>query len=302
MRIIGKNGNITDGDLICYDSQTTCDGVIQNMPDWDILLDELKTALKDCQAAAGVEIYSRQTGAFLEQSTQQILLEHMDLPVVCGYEMFHELDFIKRGASCLLNARLIPVIDTFLKAVSRSAAQAGITCDPVIVRSDGTLMSREFARIRPVETLLCGPVASVMGARELTQTDHAVIVDMGGTTTDVAILQHGEPLRVNGGIHVGNWNTFVKGLFVDTFALGGDSGVRILPEKGIYLDNRRVIPLCILAEEYPFVEQELRKMSDMGITSTRSIHEYYILQQDIAIDISENHLKRRKRRYALRTT
>ncbi|MDY2628619.1 MAG: hydantoinase/oxoprolinase family protein [Lachnospiraceae bacterium] len=281
MRIIGKNGNITDGDLICYDSQTTCDGVIQNMPDWDILLDELKTALKDCQAAAVVEIYSRQTGAFLEQSTQQILLEHMDLPVVCGYEMFHELDFIKRGASCLLNARLIPVIDTFLKAVSRSAAQAGITCDPVIVRSDGTLMSREFARIRPVETLLCGPVASVMGARELTQTDHAVIVDMGGTTTDVAILQHGEPLRVNGGIHVGNWNTFVKGLFVDTFALGGDSGVRILPEKGIYLDNRRVIPLCILAEEYPFVEQELRKMADMGITSTRSIHEYYILQQDI---------------------
>lgn len=281
MRVIGKNGSVSEDDLICYDSRTTCDGEIRNMPEWEDMLQKLQTGLKDCQAAAVVEIYSRQTGAVLEQTTRKLLLEHMDLPVVCGYEMFHELDFIKRGASCLLNARLIPVIDTFLKAVSQSAARAGITCKPVIVRSDGSLMSREFARLRPVETLLCGPVASLMGARELTSTDHAVIVDMGGTTTDVAILKNGEPLRVNGGIHIGNWNTFVKGLFVDTFALGGDSGVRITPTEGIHLDNRRVIPLCIMAETCPYIEQELQEMVQFEVTSTRSIHEYYILQQDI---------------------
>lgn len=281
MRVIGKNGTITEDDLICFDSRTSCDGEIRNMPDWEALQAELEAALKDCQAAAVVEIYSRQTGAFLEQTTQKLLLDHMDLPVVCGYEMFHELDFIKRGASCLLNARLIPVIDTFLKAVSHSAARAGITCQPVIVRSDGSLMSREFARLRPVETLLCGPVASLMGAQELTSVDHAVIIDMGGTTTDVAFLKNGEPLRVNGGIHIGNWNTFVKGLFVDTFALGGDSGIRITPSDGLYLDNRRVIPLCILAQDCPFIEQELQEMAELEITSTRSIYEYYILQQDI---------------------
>lgn len=281
MRVIGKNGTITEEDLICFDSRTSCDGEIRSMPDWHALQAELETALKDCQAAAVVEIYSRQTGAYLEQTTQKLLLDHMDLPVVCGYEIFHELDFIKRGASCLLNARLIPVIDTFLKAVSRSAARAGITCQPVIVRSDGSLMSKEFARLRPVETLLCGPVASLMGAQELTSTDHAVIVDMGGTTTDVALLKDGEPLRVNGGIHIGNWNTFVKGLFVDTFALGGDSGIRITPSDGLHLDNRRVIPLCIMTQDYPFIEQELREMAELEITSTRSIYEYYILQQSI---------------------
>lgn len=281
MRVIGKSGTIEENDLICYDSQTTCDGRIQNMPDWEKLRTELQTALKDCQAAAVVEIYSRQTGAVLERTTQDLLLHHMDLPVVCGYELFHELDFIKRGASCLLNARLIPVIDTFLKAVSKSAAQAGITCQPVIVRSDGSLMSREFARLRPVETLLCGPVASLMGARELTSADNAIIVDMGGTTTDVAFLQNGKPRRVNGGIHIGNWDTFVKGLFVDTFALGGDSGIRINPKYGIHLDNRRVVPLCIMAQDYPFIEDELQKMAELEITSTRSIHEYYILQQEI---------------------
>lgn len=281
MRVIEKNGTIEENDLICYDSQTSCDGEIQNMPDWENLLSRLQTSLKDCQAAAVVEIYSRQTGALLERTTQGLLLEHMDLPVVCGYELFHELDFIKRGASCLLNARLIPVIDTFLKAVSKSAAEAGIGCQPVIVRSDGSLMSREFARLRPVETLLCGPVASLMGAQELTSAQNALIVDMGGTTTDVAFLQNGQPRRVNGGIHIGNWDTFVKGLFVDTFALGGDSGVRITPKDGIHLDNRRVIPLCILAQDHPYIEEELRKMAVSETTSTRSIHEYYILQQDI---------------------
>ena len=281
MRVIGKSGKITEKDLICYDSQTTCDGEIRNMPDWKSWQKELESSLADCQAAAVVEIYSRQTGAVLERTARDLLLQHMDLPVVCGYELFHELDFIKRGASSLLNARLIPVIDTFLKAVSKSAAQSGITCQPVIVRSDGSLMSREFARLRPVETLLCGPVASLMGARELTSSDNAIIVDMGGTTTDVAFLQKGEPLRVNGGIHIGNWDTFVKGLFVDTFALGGDSGIRLDPKSGIYLDNRRVIPLCIMAQNYPFIEEELRKMEESEVTSTRNIHEYYILQQDI---------------------
>lgn len=282
MRVIGQNGTISEKDLICYDSQTTCDGEIRHMPDWDLMADRLQEELKDCQAAAVVEIYSRQTGAYLERTTQNLLLDHMDLPVVCGYELFHELDFIKRGASCLLNARLIPLIDTFLKAVSRSADCAQIPCEPVIVRSDGTLMSKNFARLRPVETLLCGPVASLMGAKELTDAEHAVIVDMGGTTTDVAFLQNGAPRRVNGGIHIGTWNTFVKGLFVDTFALGGDSGIRLHPSRGLYLDNRRVIPLCILARTYPFVIDELKEMVQKEATSTRPIHEYYLLLQDPA--------------------
>lgn len=281
MRVIGNNGTITADDLICYDTHTSCDGEIRNMPDWDEMRELLKEKLKDCQAAAVVEIYSRKTGAVLERTTQELLLGTMDLPVVCGFELFHELDFIKRGASCLLNARLIPLIDTFLKAVEKSAMEKGIDCQPVIVRSDGTLMSREFARIRPVETLLCGPVASLMGAQELTETKDAVIIDMGGTTTDVAFLNDNEPLRVNGGIHIGNWDTFVKGLFVDTFALGGDSGIRYDMKDGIHLDNRRVFPLCVAAETWPFIREELREMAEMEVTSTRSIYEYYILQQPI---------------------
>ena len=277
MRIIGKNGNVSGGDIIFYDSQTTPYGEIKNMPDWDEMLTILKESLKDEQAAAVVEIYSNKTGSALEKKTQELLLGQMDIPVVCGYELFHELDFIKRGTSSLLNARLIPVIDDFLKAVSISAKEYGIDCDPVIVRSDGSLMSKDFARLRPVETLLCGPVASVMGAHELTDTNNALVVDMGGTTTDIAFIRNTEPLRVNGGIHIGNWNTFVKGLFVDTFALGGDSGIVYTMATGIYVDNRRTIPLCVFANEYPYVKEELARFVFEETSTTRPIYEYYML-------------------------
>ena len=284
MRIIGNYGTIEKSELICIDTQTSPDGEIRRMPDWDQMRDRFHQQLGNSQAAAVVESYSRRTGARLEKKTQEILLSEMDIPVVCGYELFHELDFIKRGASSLLNARLIPVIDDFLKAVSKSAEKTGISCSPVIVRSDGTLMSKEFARLRPVETLLCGPVASVMGAGELTDTRdaNAVVIDMGGTTTDISFIRDGAPVRVDGGIHIGNWNTFVKGLFVDTFALGGDTGIRYRLDRGIYLEQRRVIPMCVFASQHDYVVPELQQMVHFGESSTRSIYEYYILTKDIA--------------------
>ena len=59
-----------------------------------------------------------------------------------------------------------------------------------------------------------------------TREKDSLIIDMGGTTTDIAIIRDGVPMRAQDGIHVGKWSTFVKGLSVNTFGLGGDSAVR----------------------------------------------------------------------------
>ena len=112
-------------------------------------------------------------------------------------------------------------------------------------------MSEEFARLYPVETLLCGPVASVMGAGELTREQNALIVDMGGTTTDIAFVQDGIPRRAETGVHIGGWDTFVKGLFVDTFGLGGDSLITVNESGRMVLSGERAIPLCMTADRYP---------------------------------------------------
>ena len=67
------------------------------------------------------------------------------------------------------------------------------------MRSDGSLMTEAFARLHPIETLLCGPASSVMGGYALTGEDNCIVVDMGGTTTDIAIIENGQPVRAPNG-------------------------------------------------------------------------------------------------------
>ena len=279
-RLGAMSGEFVPEDFICIDTKTTYDGHIRQMPDWDEI-NKLLDGCKDCEAIATVEVYCKQTAAKLEKKTKELAMNKLHIPVVCGYELFDNLDFIRRGNNALLNAKLVPVIDKFLKAIDESLEVDEIRIKPAIVRSDGTLMSREFAKYHPVETLLCGPVASVMGAKELVHVDEAIVLDMGGTTTDIAFIQKGQPLHAKDGIQIGNWKTFVRGLYVETFGLGGDSAVRY-NSKGMYLDERRVIPTCIIASQYPFIAEELEELNRMQKGYTRALHEYYILQKDIS--------------------
>ncbi len=88
-----------------------------------------------------------------------------------------------------LNARLIPLIGELIAAVKRSLTAAGIDAPLMIVRGDGSLMTEQFAGERPVETLLSGPAASVVGAMGLGGLSDCVMLDVGGTTTDMAVAR-----------------------------------------------------------------------------------------------------------------
>lgn len=280
-RVGANNGDFSKNDLYCIETDTTYDGEVKKIPNWEKLEEKLKEECTDTEAVAVAEIFSRQTGAVLERETKKRVEKVLKVPVVCGYELFDDLDFIKRGVSALLNARLVPLIDRFLKAVDSALKDKKLELSPVIVRSDGTLMSREFAKYRPIETLLCGPVASAMGACELAKTNEdAVIVDMGGTTTDVAFIRNGVPARAKGGIQIGEWKTFVKGLYVETFGLGGDTAIHY-KEETPYLEDGRVIPICILASKYPYITEELKELDESEIKYTRWLHEYFILQKQV---------------------
>lgn len=238
-----------DDTLIFIECKETLRGEILREPDWQQVEVRLKEELKNCQAAGIVELFAGGTGAALEKKTREIV-ERMGIPTVCGYELFQEKNVVGRGAGALLNARLIFVIAEFLKAVKEAMRQRNIRASIVIVRSDGSLMNEEISVKRPIETLLCGPVASVMGAAELHQVTEGVVVDMGGTTTDISLIRNGRPIRAEGGITVGDWRIYVKGMYVDTFGLGGDSEV-LLKDGRITLGSRRVMPYCMAAARYP---------------------------------------------------
>ena len=257
-----KFGLPMDDTLIFIECKETLQGRILEEPDWDKVEERLREELKDCQAAGIVELYAGGTGAALEKKTRKIV-EKLGIPTVCGYELFQEKNVVGRGAGALLNARLIFVIAEFLRAVKEAMAKRGLKAPVVIVRSDGSLMNEEISVKRPIETLLCGPVASVMGAAELHQVKDGVVIDMGGTTTDISLIRGGLPLRSQGGITVGDWRIYVKGMYVDTFGLGGDSEV-LLKDGKLALGSRRVMPFCMAAARYPKVLGMLRREKEAG--------------------------------------
>lgn len=279
-RLGAEFGGFDTEDIWCIDTDTHMDGTIGKMPDWDAFAEIVQTRYAGYEAFAIVEIYARQTGSRLEKKAREVIRDRMKRPVVCGHELFSEINVLKRGANALLNARLVPLIDRFLEAVDEAKKELHISAPVMIVRSDGTLMSEEFARTHPIETLLSGPVASVIGAQKLAGCDTAMIVDVGGTTSDVALLRKGTPVRVKEGVRIGGWTTFIQGLFVDTFGLGGDTGVRYRDGK-LLLDTQRLIPVCILASRYPEIVEELRKISAKQRPHTRYLHEYLVLQHEL---------------------
>ena len=245
------------------------------VPPWKKFIGDLDK-FKGYDSVAIVQINPKYNAGEYELTAEKILKEHLGLSCVRGYDLYQGINVQKRGATALLNARLLPVMDNFFDAIEESLGEMGIDLPMVIVKSDGSVMSRDYARKRPVETLLCGPAASVIGAMELAKAEDAMIIDMGGTTSDIALMQNGKTVSSLSGIRIGNWATMVKGISIDTFALGGDSGIKY--KNGIlYLDERRVIPLCILADSYPEVSAELRALITRRQCYSYPAHEFFVL-------------------------
>lgn len=248
--------------------------------DWETFEKALDEDFEEYDAVAVVELFAMNNNALVEKKSKEIIRNKLDIPVVCGNELFSDIDTLQRGASVLLNAGLIPTIDEFTKAIEKVLDEKNIHVPVGIVRSDGSLMSEKFAMDYPVETILCGPAASVIGGFNLTDEVNSLVVDMGGTTTDMAIISNGVPATVEDGINIGKWKTFVKGLYVDTIGLGGDSAIRH-KDGQLYIDTVRVVPISILASQYPYVKDELHKLDSEEYPHSRFIHEFLVFVKDI---------------------
>jgi N-methylhydantoinase A/oxoprolinase/acetone carboxylase beta subunit len=185
-----------------------------------------------------------------EIAARELIRDKTGLPVTASHELSAKLGGPRRALTTLLNARLIAMIDRLVAATEGFLAARGIAAPLMVVRGDGALVSAAFARQRPIETILSGPAASLVGARHMTGLDSAVVSDIGGTTTDVAVLDRGRPRLDPEGATVGGFRTMVEAVAMRTFGLGGDSEVA-LQEGGlsprILLGPRRVVPLALAA-------------------------------------------------------
>jgi N-methylhydantoinase A/oxoprolinase/acetone carboxylase beta subunit len=194
------------------------------------------------------------------------------LPVTCGHELTTRLHSVRRATTAALNARLIPLLEHLVDTVCQVLEEMGITAPLMVVKGDGSLVRANWAMQRPIETILSGPAGSVVGTWHLSGRKDVWVVDVGGTTTDIAVLRDGQPRLNPEGARVGGWRTMVEAVDVHTVGLGGDSHVRLAGPRdngstialldGLAVGPRRVVPLCLLGSRYPRVVEELRRQLD----------------------------------------
>ncbi|MDR2376153.1 MAG: hydantoinase/oxoprolinase family protein [Treponema sp.] len=276
----GKYGLPPAEDMYIQESYTKFSGAIEQEPDWELFNNAVASQFNHLDGAGIVEIYAIKNNAVLEKKAKELFQRIHKIPVVCGHELFSDLNCLQRASGALLNAGLFPVIQEFLLAIKKSMTERDIKAAVVIVRSDGTLMSEEFAALRPVETLLCGPAASIAGGTWLSKAVNCVVIDMGGTTTDMALVKNSVPVKAAEGISVGKWRTFVQGFSIKTFGLGGDSAVHY-DETKVFLEDYRVLPLCVAGAMYPSVITGLQNLVDSQTPHDKYLHEHYLLIRDI---------------------
>ena len=200
--------------------------------------------------------------ALVEELTRQPDGSH--LSVTCGHELTTRLNAVRRATTVALNAKLIPLLRELIATVHQTLDELGVVAPLMVVKGDGSLVRAAWAMQRPIETILSGPAASVVGAWHLAGRRDVWVVDVGGTTTDIAALVDGRP-RVNPeGAQVGRWRTMVEAVDVHTVGLGGDSQVQVngshsSGSEWLSIGPRRVVPLCLLASQYPQVVRELQR-------------------------------------------
>ncbi|MEM7241558.1 MAG: hydantoinase/oxoprolinase family protein [Pseudomonadota bacterium] len=237
-------------------------------------LDEayLRAQLKTVEGVSGFAVaalFATRNPAH-ERRARDIIREETGKPVSCSFELSARLGGPKRAMTAVLNARLIGMIDQLIGSTEDYLKHIGISAPLMVVRGDGALISAAQAREKPIETILSGPAASIVGARWLTDQSDAMVSDIGGTTTDIAIIRGGQPQIDPDGARVGGLRTMVEAVAVKTFGLGGDSAVTLNRDGlqgGLQLGPRRVMPVSLLATTHGDMVHDVldRRLSETRI-------------------------------------
>jgi N-methylhydantoinase A/oxoprolinase/acetone carboxylase beta subunit len=271
-------------EIIFVEGEHGSDGSIKTEIDWNLLRTKVLEYRNSTNGFAVVEIGGMYNPEF-ENQAKKIIEESTGLYTINANTVTRELNFMKRAASALINAQLIPIINEFLDSVKLNLDIRNLRVPLVIVRGDGTLMSEEYTRDVPVETLLSGPAASIVGAIKLSGRKNCIVVDMGGTTSDLALVKDGRVKFAHKGVSIGKWQTGTKSIDMKPIGLGGDSHITFDQNEEIIVSSRRAVPLCYLADKYPNILEEINLIFSEERRNTLSLCEFFFLPK-VAQNIS----------------
>ncbi|MGD8520523.1 MAG: hydantoinase/oxoprolinase family protein [Desulfobacterales bacterium] len=183
--------------------------------------------------------------------------------IFMGHRISGSLNFSRRIATTYLNAAVYPIHKEFYAAVQQSLETKGLAQPIRLLKADGGNMSLESSIEFPAQTILSGPAASVMGAVTFgSQDEDTLVMDIGGTTTDMAILIQGAPVLNPLGIRLGNYKTLIRSLETLSIGLGGDSAVKAM-DGGLEVGPERLGPAMAYGGPAPTLTDALFITGDL---------------------------------------
>jgi len=160
--------------------------------------------------------------------------------VSLGHRMSGQLNFPRRMATTYLNAAVWSRHRRFVQEIEDFIAERGITAPCYILKADGGTIELPQSVDTPAQTILSGPAASIMGTLPFVAPGQdAVILDIGGTTTDIAVLADGVPLLEPLGVTLGGYKTLIRGLRTRSIGIGGDSTVKVIQGRIVIGPERK---------------------------------------------------------------
>lgn len=193
--------------------------------------DEVRVAISDavehgCRSIAISSVFSPVNAEFEQQAAELVHEQFPDISVSLSHEI-GRVGLLERENATVINACLREVADHVCNALGEALRLTGITAPLFLSQNDGTLMDIEYTRRYPVATFASGPTNSMRGAAFLSGVDQCVVVDVGGTTTDVGMLQSGFPREASTEVEVAGVRTNFRMPDVLSIGIGGGSRIRI---------------------------------------------------------------------------
>ncbi|WP_440951734.1 hydantoinase/oxoprolinase N-terminal domain-containing protein [Methanococcoides sp. FTZ1] len=226
---------------------------------------EFVESVKNKVSAFAVSSYFSVRNPEHELSVKEVITELTGMPVVCGHELSQSLGAYDRGITAFLNAQLLPITNQFMSTVASEVERRGIKAKLMMLKCDGSIVGMQEALKHPIESIFTGPAASLVGASYLSKEPSCVVIDVGGTSTDVSLTVNGLPQISDSGAIVGGWQTKVEAIKMETSAMGGDSHVWVMNHV-ISIGPRRVIPLCVAAAKHPRIIDKLKQKQSVSRT------------------------------------
>lgn len=203
-------------------------------------------AAKNLHKIAIVGKFSSRNNVHEVQVEKYVRKKFPDWHCEVGHKVAGQLNFPRRVISTYLAAATREKYQNFIRSVQEALAKRQLTAPVFILKADGGTLPLSYSSETAIETIFSGPAASTLGVQALTPAgETSVVVDIGGTTTDLALILSGVPLLSSKGARVNDYLTHVRTLAVKSVPIGGDSAVDRVGRDIIVYSERVGQPYCL---------------------------------------------------------